>query len=160
MTAALPAGLFVTGAVLDDRRQMLIALPADRPGVLVRPPFPLAALQASCTAKSLWTAWRWTVPTCWPGPAADLPSRPRARSERPDWRHRHWQLGQARAALEAIVKLAPAQSELTEPVELLCDHWRSSWQASWRWAAGRTPARPVSFVPRPIPWSCVRPRPI
>ena len=51
VTAAERADVLVTGAVLDDGRQMLIALPADRPGVDVRPPFPLAALQASCTTE-------------------------------------------------------------------------------------------------------------
>ena len=43
VTAAGRADLFVTGAALDDGRQMLIALPADRPGVEVCPPFALAA---------------------------------------------------------------------------------------------------------------------
>ena len=51
VTAAERADVIVTGAALDDGRQMLIALPADRPGVDVRPPFPLAALQASCTTE-------------------------------------------------------------------------------------------------------------
>ncbi len=51
VTAAERADLFVTGAAMDDGRQMLIALPSDRPGVIVRPPFALAALQASCTSQ-------------------------------------------------------------------------------------------------------------
>ena len=51
VTAAERADVFVTGGVLEDGRQVLIALPADRPGVSVGPPMPLAALQASCTAE-------------------------------------------------------------------------------------------------------------
>ena len=43
--------VFVTGALLPDGRQLLIALPADRPGLIVRPSFELAALQASCTTE-------------------------------------------------------------------------------------------------------------
>ena len=51
VTAAPRAELVVTGAALDDGRQMLIALPTNRPGVTVCPPFALAALQASCTSQ-------------------------------------------------------------------------------------------------------------
>ena len=36
-------------------------------------------------------------------------------------------LGQARVALEALVALAPDRTELTEPLELLCDHWQTYW---------------------------------
>ncbi len=51
VTAAPRADVFVTGAVLDDDRQVLIALPAHRDGLRVREPFALAALQASCTCE-------------------------------------------------------------------------------------------------------------
>ena len=49
VTAAERADVLVTGAVLDDGRQILAAVPTGRHGLTVRPPFPLAALQASCT---------------------------------------------------------------------------------------------------------------
>lgn len=52
VTAGLRADVFVTGAVLDDGRQMLIALPAGRPGVEVRPPFPLAASRRHARPRS------------------------------------------------------------------------------------------------------------
>jgi len=61
------------------------------------------------------------------GPAADLSSQPGAVGTA-GLETSALALGQARAALDAIVKLAPERSELTEPVELLCDHWRSWWQ--------------------------------
>ena len=89
VTAAARADVLVTGAVLDDGRQMLIALPADRPGVEVRPPFPLAALQASCTTEVVLADT--DVDDC-----ELLAGRPatfwriRARSARPGWRPRHW----------------------------------------------------------------------
>ncbi len=51
VTAAERADVIVTGAVLDNGRQLLIAVPADRAGLTVQPSFPLAALQASCTAE-------------------------------------------------------------------------------------------------------------
>src|SRR5206468_2065203 len=51
VTGAEMADVIVTGAVFEDGRQLLVALPTDRPGLDVRPPFPLAALQASCTSE-------------------------------------------------------------------------------------------------------------
>ncbi len=41
----------VTGAVLDDGRQILAVVPCDAPGVTIDPPLELMALQASCTSR-------------------------------------------------------------------------------------------------------------
>lgn len=41
----------VTGAVLDDGRQLLACVPASLPGVTVEPPMKLLALEASCTSR-------------------------------------------------------------------------------------------------------------
>jgi len=51
VTGATRADFFVTGAVLDDGRQILAVLPRDRPGVTVGPPAELMALQGSMTAE-------------------------------------------------------------------------------------------------------------
>jgi len=143
VTAAAPANLFVTGAVLDDRRQMFIALPADRPGVTVRAPFLLAALQASCTAEVALDGVHVDGSDLLAGPAADLSSQPGAVGTA-GLETSALALGQARAALEALVNLAPEQSELTEPADLLCDHWRSGWQEVMALARGAPDVRSAS----------------
>lgn len=135
VTAAEPASLFVTGAVLDDRRQMFIALPADRPGVSVRPPFLLAALQASCTAQVVLECVHVKTSDLLAGPALDLSSQPGAVGTA-GLETSALALGQARAALDAIDKLAPGRHELTEPLDVLCDHWQSQWRQLMALARG------------------------
>jgi butyryl-CoA dehydrogenase len=135
VTAALAADLFVTGAVLDDRRQMFLALPANRPGVSVRPSFLLAAVQASCTAEVSLDDVRVEASDLLAGPALDLSSQPGAVGTA-GLETSALALGQAHAALEAIVKLAPERSELTEPLEVLCDHWRMQWRQLMALARG------------------------
>jgi alkylation response protein AidB-like acyl-CoA dehydrogenase len=51
VTGASRADYFVTGAVLDDGRQILAVLPANLPGVTVGRPAELMALQGSLTAE-------------------------------------------------------------------------------------------------------------
>jgi alkylation response protein AidB-like acyl-CoA dehydrogenase len=51
VTGAERADHFITGAVLDDGRQVLAALPRDVKGVHAQPPLPLMALQGSLTAE-------------------------------------------------------------------------------------------------------------
>jgi alkylation response protein AidB-like acyl-CoA dehydrogenase len=51
VTGADHAGLVVTGAVLDDARQVLLLLPTSLPGVAIDPPLALAALAGSRTAQ-------------------------------------------------------------------------------------------------------------
>jgi alkylation response protein AidB-like acyl-CoA dehydrogenase len=51
VTGAARADHFVTGAALDDGRQVLVVVPRLTPGVTVGPPLPLAALEGSLTAE-------------------------------------------------------------------------------------------------------------
>lgn len=51
VTGAPHADLIVTGGSFDDGRQVLIALPMDRPGITVGPPARLLALSGSQTAS-------------------------------------------------------------------------------------------------------------
>ncbi len=51
VTGADEADHLITGAVLDDGRQVLLALPAATPGVHVKPPMDLTALAGSRTAE-------------------------------------------------------------------------------------------------------------
>ena len=126
VTAAERADVLVTGAVLDDGRQMLIALPADRPGVEVRPPFPLAALQASCTTEVVLKDVRVDDSDLLAGPATDIMSNPGAVGTA-GLETSALALGQARAALAALVDLSPDRTDLAEPLEVLCENWRTYW---------------------------------
>ena len=51
VTGAEHASTIVTGAVLDDGRQILVALPTDLPGVTIPPPPRLVGLSASRTGE-------------------------------------------------------------------------------------------------------------
>jgi alkylation response protein AidB-like acyl-CoA dehydrogenase len=127
VTAAVRADLFVTGALMDGGRQILVALPANRPGVAVRPPFPLAALQASCTSEVVLEGVEIESADLLAGPATDLSLQPGAVGTA-SLETSALALGQAKPALDAIIKLALERSELTEPVEVLCETWRTLCQ--------------------------------
>jgi alkylation response protein AidB-like acyl-CoA dehydrogenase len=126
VTAAGRADLFVTGAALDDGRQMLIALPSARPGLVVCPPFSLAALQASCTSQVLLEDVQVGDSDLLAGPATDLMAQPGAVGTA-GLETSALALGQARAALAALIELAPERTELTEPLEVLCENWQVLW---------------------------------
>jgi alkylation response protein AidB-like acyl-CoA dehydrogenase len=51
VTGAARANYFVTGAVLDDGRQIMIVVPRETAGLKVGQPMPLAALEGSLTAE-------------------------------------------------------------------------------------------------------------
>jgi alkylation response protein AidB-like acyl-CoA dehydrogenase len=140
VTGATRADVVVTGGTMDDGRQLLVALPTDRPGVIIRPPFPLAALQASCTceihldgvdvdASDLIMNY----------PAVEALSHPGAVGTG-GLETSALALGQARAALAALVELSPDRTELMEPLEALCDGWRSSWGQIMAQARGEADA--------------------
>jgi alkylation response protein AidB-like acyl-CoA dehydrogenase len=145
VTAAVRADLFVTGAALDDGRQMLIALPADRPGVEVCPPFPLAALQASCTSQVLLHDVEVDDSDLLAGPAAEIMSHASAVGTGGQ-ETSALALGQARAALAALVALAPDRGDLAEPLEALCE----SWVGSWRQLMARANQDPRALAPEAI----------
>jgi alkylation response protein AidB-like acyl-CoA dehydrogenase len=126
VTAAMRADVFVTGAVLDDGRQMLIALPARRSGVSVSPPFPLAALQASCTSEVRLEAVDVDDSELLAGPTLDLSAQPGAVGTA-GLETSALALGQARAALEALLEMPPDHIDLADPLELLCEQWQILW---------------------------------
>jgi hypothetical protein len=55
-------------------------------------------------------------------------------------------LGQARAALEALVALSPDRGDLTEPLEALCE----SWESTWSQLMARARADPLASPPEAI----------
>jgi alkylation response protein AidB-like acyl-CoA dehydrogenase len=129
VTAASRADVFVAGAVLDDGRQLLIALPADRPGLEVGPPMPLAALQASCTAEVRCEGVPVGPGDVLFGPDPDVLA-----------------LGQARAALRALRALSPHRDDLEEPVEALESAWWEIASALLDAAEGRPDALSASEI--------------
>jgi butyryl-CoA dehydrogenase len=126
VTAAERAQLLVTGAVLGDGRKLLVALPTNRAGVMVRPPLALAALQASCTSEVVLEGVAISGADVLAGPGIDVMSQPGAVGTA-GLETSALALGQAHAALSALVQMAPLQSELVEPLEVLCEHWNTLW---------------------------------
>jgi alkylation response protein AidB-like acyl-CoA dehydrogenase len=51
VTGAAHADYLITGAVLEDGQQVLLAMPAKQPGVTIRPPLELMALEGSLTTE-------------------------------------------------------------------------------------------------------------
>ena len=145
VTAAGRADVFVTGALLEDDRQILLALPANRPGVEVKPSFELAALQASCTAEVLLNNVEVNERDLLAGPSQELSSQPGAVGTA-GLETSALALGQARAALEALVGLATDRLELADPVDVLCETWQQNWTALMACARGEQDALAPSQV--------------
>ncbi len=130
VTGAEMADVIVTGAVTDDDLQVLIALPTDRPGLVVRPPFPLAALQASCTSEVVCENVHVEDSFLLASPAPDVMAQPGAAGTG-GLETSALALGQSRAALSALADLAVeghGRSELVEPIDALVADWREVWE--------------------------------
>jgi butyryl-CoA dehydrogenase len=145
VTAAERADVFVTGAILDDGRQILLTLPANRPGVAVKPSFALAALQASCTAEVVLKDVPVSEADLLMGPTTELSSQPGAVGTA-GLETSALALGQARAALAALVGLAADRVELSDPVDVLCESWQQAWASLMACARGEAGAVPASQV--------------
>ena len=120
VTAATRADILVAGAATDDGRQLLIALPTDRAGVTVRPPFALAALQASCTAEVVCEAVRVEADDVLAGPVADVMAAGNS-SGTGGLETSALALGLAHAAIAAIER--QGRDDLAEPVDALGSDW-------------------------------------
>jgi len=126
VTAAPRADVFVIGAATDDGRQLLVALPANRPGVTVKPPFQLAALQASCTAEIACEGVIITPEEILAGPAPDVMANPSAAGTG-GLETSTLALGQALAAIRGLN--AEHRDNLLEPAEALQGEWQTLWEA-------------------------------
>ncbi len=120
VTAASRADLLVAGAATLDGRQILFALPTDRPGVEVKPAFRLAALQASCTAEIACEAVEVSEDDILDGPSPNVMANPAA-SGTGGLETSALALGQALAALKALE--SAGRDDLIEPAEALRDAW-------------------------------------
>lgn len=122
VTGAVRADLIVTGAVMDDGRQMLVALPTNRAGVSVQGAFPLAALQASCTAEVRIEEVEIAPGDILAGPVEDVMSTPGAAGTG-GLETSALAMGQARAALLALGQESIHRDEPIEPFEALASSW-------------------------------------
>ncbi len=128
VTGAEMADVIVTGAATDDGLQLLIALPTDRPGLDVMPPFPLAALQASRTSEVRCENVHVEDSYILAGPTSNVMAHPGAAGTG-GLETSALALGQARAAIVALAAEAPGRAELAEPVDALIADWRALWNA-------------------------------
>lgn len=127
VTAAERADVIVTGAFMDDDRQMLLALPADLPGVLVKPAFDLAALQASRTAEVVLDGVEIDESDVLMGPSPEIASQPGAVGTA-GLETSALALGQSAAAIGGLADaLAIGRDDLADPLSLLAESWRKSW---------------------------------
>ncbi len=145
VTAAQRADVLVTGAVLDDGRQILAAVPTGRDGLSVRPPFPLAALQASCTSEVVCEQVALADTDLLAGPTTDVMAHTSAAGTG-GLETSALALGQARAALDALIAEAPKRTDLAEPVEALEAAWDDAWSALSAAARGAPEAMPAGQV--------------
>ncbi|WP_165063642.1 acyl-CoA dehydrogenase family protein [Paludisphaera rhizosphaerae] len=135
VTGAERADVFITGALLEDDRQMLIALAGDRPGLTVKPAFDLAALQASRTAEVLVEGVEIDADDVLMGPTNEIATQPGAVGTA-GLETSALALGQAAAALDALGKLKAERADLVEPVELLDENWSQAWETLMACARG------------------------
>ncbi len=139
VTAAERADVFVSGAALEDGRQVLFALPADREGVSLRPAFPLAALQASCTAEVACENVYLAESDLLAGPSPNVMAHASAAGTG-GIETSALALGQARAAIAALKDESSSRAELSEPYEALAASWVVTWKLMCAAAEGRADA--------------------
>lgn len=123
VTGAVHADVLVTGAFLADGRQLLLALPTDRPRVLVQPPFALAALQASCTSEVECDGVEISHDEVLAGPSHEIMTLP-GQVGTGGLETSALALGLARAALAGLSHLSGERAELIEPAEMLGAAWQ------------------------------------
>lgn len=118
VTAAEKAAAFVTGGTLEDGRQVLILLPADRAGITIDPPEPLAAMNASRTTEVKCNGVIIDPTEILAGPVENVITSRQAGGTG-GLETSALALGQAQAAIEALKAEDPDRFLLTGPVSEL-----------------------------------------
>ncbi|MDG3006263.1 acyl-CoA dehydrogenase family protein [Paludisphaera mucosa] len=126
VTGAERADVFVTGALLEDGRQLLITLPGDRTGLVVEPAFELAALQASRTAEVVVTGVEIEADDVLMGPTTEIAAQPGAVGTA-GLETSALALGQAAAAIGGLAGLTAERADLVHPVDQLRENWDQAW---------------------------------
>lgn len=145
VTAATRADLLVVGAVLEDGRQLLGAVPTHQEGLRVQPPFPLAALQASCTSEVVCDGVLLEARDVLAGPAHDVMATP-GLTGTGGLETSALALGQARAAIVALAGERESRSDLSEPIEALGENWLQVVADLLAAAEGRDDAPPAARI--------------
>jgi alkylation response protein AidB-like acyl-CoA dehydrogenase len=136
VTAAERADVIVTGGFLEDDRQVLLALPTDRPGVVVKPAFDLAALQASRTAEVVLKGVEIDESDILFGPTPEISSQPGLVGTA-GLETSALALGQSAAAIGGLADaLAIGRDDLADPIDVLAESWRQSWDLLMTCARG------------------------
>ena len=122
VTGAEKAAFFVTGGTLDDGRQILALVPADRPGVMIKTPEPLAALNASRTTEVECNSVEIEPGDLLAGPVPNVITSRQAVGTG-GLETSALALGQAQAAIALLKQEDPARFALEEPLEGLVQEW-------------------------------------
>lgn len=146
VTAAARADLLVAGAVLEDDRQVLVAVPTGRGGLSVDPPTPIAALQASWTTEVVCDGVEIRPEEILFGPAADVLSMSTGGGGTAGLETSSLALGQSRAAVREMRGLLPDRQDLEEPLEAIDLACRSLANELISAAEGRADASPAGEI--------------
>jgi alkylation response protein AidB-like acyl-CoA dehydrogenase len=128
VTGAARADHVIIGAVLDDGRQVLLALPRGLPGVSVGPPLDLAALVGSLTAEVRCAEVRVNRRWLLAGPAANVMSLG-GRTSTGGLETSCLALGLARAAVDYLNDEAGRRAELQPTAARLGEEWQQLHEA-------------------------------
>lgn len=135
VTSATHADLIVTGAVLDDDRQILVALPTSREGVEVGEALPLASLGASCTCEVACRKVAIAPEEVLYGPATDVAKLP-GLAGTGGLETSALAIGKARAAILGLLHEAEKRPELLASADALAAEWRKAAGSLLRAARG------------------------
>ncbi len=142
VTAAERADVLVAGAVFDDGRQLLFALPTTNQGVEIKPTFALAAVQASCTAEVVCQNAIISAEDVMAGPSDDVMAIPGVAGTG-GLETSALALGQTRAALSGILRETAERGDDAESVQALCASWRGLVEALLANLEGESGALPA-----------------
>jgi hypothetical protein len=123
VTGAEKAAFFVTGATLEDGRQILALVPAGRPGLHVNEPEPLAALNASRTTEVTCDSVEIQADELLAGPVENVITSRQAGGTG-GLETSALALGLAAAAIAFLKNEDAARFALEEPVERLDQEWK------------------------------------
>jgi alkylation response protein AidB-like acyl-CoA dehydrogenase len=139
VTAAERSQVLVTGAVLEDGRQILVVLPTDRAGVSIKPAFDLAALVASRTTEVDCQDVVIQADEVIGGPAIDVMAHINAAGTG-GLETSALAIGQARAALRGLQAEVLGREELNDSSDSLHTQIEQVWVALRATAEGESDA--------------------
>ncbi|MDX1964306.1 MAG: acyl-CoA dehydrogenase family protein [Pirellulales bacterium] len=111
VTGAVAADVIVTGATLPDGQQVLLAVPANLPGIRCRTPYLLLALNESCTGEVEWHNVSVPRDCLLAGPQANVLASP-AGAKTGGLNTSALALGHAHASLAVLAREAERRGEL------------------------------------------------